>query len=190
MLVLAAAASMFLIPPLCRLAPRLGLVDLPDPRKVHTAPIPRVGGWGITLGMLFPLLLLLPDNPLMQSFVGGALILFGFGVWDDAREIGHWPKFIGQIGAAALVVYYGNLYITSLPFLGDGVLNPLFGRLFTVFALVGAINAVNHSDGLDGLASGECLLSLIALASLGYLADSSLVMTLSLVAIEIGRAHV
>ncbi|HTB66242.1 MAG TPA: MraY family glycosyltransferase [Steroidobacteraceae bacterium] len=183
MLVLAAAASMFLIPPLCRVAPRLGLVDLPDPRKVHTTPIPRVGGWGITLGMLFPLLFLLPDNPLMQSFVIGALILFGFGVWDDAREIGHWPKFIGQIAAAVLVVYYGDLYITSLPFVGDGALSPLFGRLFTVFALVGAINAVNHSDGLDGLASGECLLSLIALASLGYLADSSLVMAMALAAI-------
>jgi UDP-GlcNAc:undecaprenyl-phosphate GlcNAc-1-phosphate transferase len=183
MLVLAAAVSMFLIPPLCRLAPRLGLIDLPDRRKVHKAPIPRVGGWGITLGMLFPLLFLLPNNPLMQSFVAGALILFGFGVWDDAREIGHWPKFIGQFAAAILVVYYGNLYVTSLPFLGDVALDPLLGRPFTVFALVGAINAINHSDGLDGLAAGECLLSLIALASLGYLADSSIVMLLSLAGI-------
>jgi UDP-GlcNAc:undecaprenyl-phosphate GlcNAc-1-phosphate transferase len=183
MLVLAATASMFLIPPIWRLAPRFGLVDLPDPRKVHKTPVPRIGGWGITLGMLFPLLFLLPDDPLMQSFVIGSLILFGFGVWDDAREIGHWPKFIGQTAAAAIVVYYGNLYVTSLPFFGDYALAPAFGRPFTMFALVGAINAINHSDGLDGLAAGECLLSLIAVASLGFLADSSLELNVSLAAI-------
>ncbi len=183
MLVLAAAVSMFLIPPLWRLAPRLGLVDVPDPRKVHTTPIPRIGGWGITLGMLVPLLFLLPSSPLTQSFVIGSLTLFGFGVWDDAREIGHWAKFLGQIAAAVVVVYYGDLYITSLPFFGVDALDPTIGRVFTVFALVGAINAINHSDGLDGLAAGECLLSLLALASLGYLASSSFVMDVSLAAI-------
>jgi UDP-GlcNAc:undecaprenyl-phosphate/decaprenyl-phosphate GlcNAc-1-phosphate transferase len=181
MLVLAATASMFLIPPVWRLAPRLGLVDLPDPRKVHKTPIPRVGGWGIALGMLFPLLFLVQNNPLMQSFVAGSLLLFSFGVWDDARQIGHWPKFLGQIAAAVIVVYYGNLHIASLPFFGD--ISPAISGPFTVFALVGAINAINHSDGLDGLAAGECLLSLIAIASLGYLANNPLMMDLSLATI-------
>ena len=63
---------------------------------------------------------------------------------------------------------------------GSGTLN---GKPFTVFALVGAINAVNHSDGLDGLAAGECMLSLIALATLGFLAGSTLVMGLALAAV-------
>ena len=178
LLVLATVASMFIIPPVWRLAPRLGLLDLPDPRKVHTNPIPRVGGWGITLGMVLPLLFWIDAAPLLQSFIAGALILFAFGVWDDVREIGHWPKFIGQIAAAALVVYYGGLYVVSLPFFGD--VPPVIGEPFTVFAIVGAINAVNHADGLDGLAAGQCLLSLMALAVLGYFADSRLVVGVAL----------
>lgn len=179
---LATIASMFVIPPVWRLAPRFGLLDLPDPRKVHAAPIPRVGGWGIVVGMLLPLVLWLKLEPLWQSFVIGAVTLFAFGVWDDAREISHWPKFLGQIGAAVLVVYYGDLYVTQLPFFSDA-LNPAIGRPFTVFALVGAINAINHSDGLDGLAAGECLLSLTGLAVLGYLCNSPLTVGVAVAAV-------
>jgi len=183
LLVLAATASMLIIPPVWRVAPRLGLVDVPDARKVHNAPVPRVGGWGITLGTLVPLFLWRHADPVVQSYVLGGLVLFVFGVWDDAREIGHWAKFAGQILAALIVVYYGEVYVTSVPFLGDSTLSPALGRPFTVFALVGAINAVNHSDGLDGLAAGECLLSLIALGSLGYLAGSPLVLAVALAAV-------
>lgn len=183
LLVLAATASMLVIPLVWRFAPRLGLVDMPDPRKVHSAPVPRVGGWGITLGTIMPLVLWRHADPVVQSFALGGLILFVFGVWDDAKEIGHWTKFAGQILAALVVVYHGDLYVSSVPFLGDAALSPVLGRPFTVFALVGAINAVNHSDGLDGLAAGECLLSLIALGSLGYLAGSTLVLAIALAAI-------
>jgi UDP-GlcNAc:undecaprenyl-phosphate GlcNAc-1-phosphate transferase len=182
LLVLAATASLFLIPLMWRLAPRFGLVDMPDARKVHTVPIPRVGGWGITLGMLFPLLFWLQTEPLLQSFVLGTLILFAFGVWDDAKQIGHWPKFLGQVAAASVVVYYGNLYVTGLPFVDGNAMSAAIGKPFTVFALVGVINAINHSDGLDGLAAGECLLSLIALASLGLLAGDMVIVGVALAA--------
>ncbi len=180
LLILAATASMLVILPVWRLAPRLGLVDIPDPRKVHKAPVPRVGGWGITLGTFLPLLLWRHGDTMLQSYVLGGLILFAFGVWDDAKEIGHWTKFAGQILAALVVVYHGDLYVTYVPFVGDAGLSPAVGRPFTVFALVGAINAINHSDGLDGLAAGECLLSLIALASLGFLGGSGFVVGIAL----------
>ena len=114
---LAATASMLIIPPLWRLAPRVGLVDQPDPRKVHSTPVPRVGGWGITLGSLIPVVLWAKSGPLPQSFILGSLILFTFGVWDDLKEIGHWPKFVGQLLAAGIVVYHGGLYVSSFPFL-------------------------------------------------------------------------
>ncbi len=58
LLILAAAVSMLMIPLAVRLAPALGLVDMPDARKVHKAPVPRVGGWGIAIGTLVPLLVL------------------------------------------------------------------------------------------------------------------------------------
>lgn len=180
-LILAVAVSMLVIPIARRLAPRLGLVDIPDPRKVHTVPTARVGGWGITLGILVPVLMLKLD-PLVQSFLIGCVTLFVFGLWDDARTIGHWPKFLGQLIAVAVVVYYGELWVSRVPFI-DGALPAAIGKPFTMFALIGVINAINHSDGLDGLAGGEALLSLLALAVLGYTSGSTLVLSVSLATI-------
>lgn len=178
---LAVGASMLLIPVIGRLAPRLGLLDQPDARKVHKAPVPRVGGWGITLGIVLPLLIALPLDPASRSLVIGVLVLFAFGVWDDACCLGHWTKFAGQIGAVSVVVWYGDVWVSRLPF--DVILDPIAGKAFTTFALVGAVNAINHSDGLDGLAGGETVLSLIAIAVLGYVVADVLVVGVALATI-------
>jgi UDP-GlcNAc:undecaprenyl-phosphate GlcNAc-1-phosphate transferase len=175
---LAVAASMLAIPLVSKVAPFLGLLDQPDPRKVHTTPVPRVGGWGITLGAIVPLLVSLQLGPLLQSYVLAVVVLFVFGVWDDARQLGHWTKFAGQFAAVAIVIWHGDLYVTQLPF--DLTLDPLAGKLFTMFALVGVINATNHSDGLDGLAAGESLLSLIGVAVLGYVVGDKVLVGVSL----------
>jgi len=171
LLVMAVPASMLIIPFAWKLAPRLGMIDKPDPRKVHSKPIPRIGGWGIVLGTLLPVVIAMKLDPLVQSFVIGGLTLFLYGMWDDAKELSHWSKFVGQLFAAGLVVYYGDLYVTNFPFFGS--IAPEIGKPFTVFALMGMINAINHSDGLDGLAGGESMLSLIAISYLGYLATNN-----------------
>ena len=179
---LGVAASMLVIPLVWKVAPKVGLIDVPDPRKVHAVPVPRVGGWGITIGTVVPLLLSFPLDPVVQSFLLGAVTLFAFGVWDDVKELGHWPKFAGQLIAVGFVVLHGDLYVTRLPFL-ELTLDPITGRVFTMFALVGAINASNHSDGLDGLAGGEALLSLIAMAALAYVVGDAFVVGVALAAI-------
>ena len=153
------------------LAPRFGMVDKPDPRKVHRLPIARVGGIGIALGAIFAVVLLAPHASLTPPYVIGALILVMFGAWDDARELGHYPKFIGQIAAAAIVIWYGDVCIYQVPFLADP-LPDWIAKPFTLIAIVGVINAINHSDGLDGLAGGETLLSLGAMACLATLAEN------------------
>ncbi len=170
-LITAMVVSMVLIPLMARLAPRIGMIDRPEARKVHVKPIPRAGGVGIVLGALLPLVLWLPFNELFNAYLFGALVLLAFGVWDDIQELGHYVKFIGQFAAVIAVVYYGDLYVTQLPFM-DGELSETAGRIFTVFAMVGMINAVNHSDGLDGLAGGLSLLSLGSMAFLAYLTDA------------------
>jgi UDP-GlcNAc:undecaprenyl-phosphate GlcNAc-1-phosphate transferase len=173
LVVVAMSTSMALIPLMTRLAPALGMMDRPDARKVHTAPIPRVGGIGIVIGALIPLMIWLPWTPLTVSYFLGALVLLVFGLWDDARDLGHYVKFIGQFIAAALVVYYGDLYVYQMPLLTSGALGETGGRIFTVVAIVGMINAINHSDGLDGLAGGESVMSLAAISYLAYLASDT-----------------
>jgi UDP-GlcNAc:undecaprenyl-phosphate GlcNAc-1-phosphate transferase len=182
LLVIAVPASMLIIPFAWKLAPRLGMLDKPDPRKVHTTPIPRIGGWGIVLGTLLPIVIAMKLDPLVQSFVIGGLTLFLYGMWDDAKQISHWAKFSGQLFAAGIVVYYGDLYVSNFPFFGQAI-PPEIGKPFTVFALMGMINAINHSDGLDGLAGGETMLSLIAIAYLGYGAGNTTTVLIAFAAI-------
>jgi UDP-GlcNAc:undecaprenyl-phosphate/decaprenyl-phosphate GlcNAc-1-phosphate transferase len=183
LVVVAMSISMALIPLMIRLAPALGMIDRPDPRKVHSTPIPRVGGIGIVVGALIPLLIWLPSNDLTVSYLLGSAVLLLFGIWDDARELGHYIKFAGQFIAVLLVVYYGGLSVHTLPFTGIGSLNSTLGELFTVFALVGMINAINHSDGLDGLAGGESIMSLAAITFLAYLAGDQTVVFIAVAAI-------
>ena len=172
-LITALVVSMSIIPIMVRLAPRLGMMDRPDPRKVHATPIPRVGGVGIVLGALVPIAMWLPLDALSGAYLFGALVLLVFGVWDDVCELGHYVKFIGQFIAVAAVVYYGDLYVTHFPFMGLEMISDSIGRPFTVFAMMGMINAINHSDGLDGLAGGISLLSLSCMGYLAFLADGS-----------------
>lgn len=170
---MAMAISLVVIPVMVRHAVRLGLVDQPDPRKVHRLPVPRVGGAGIVMGALIPVAVVLRDEPLMLTYILGAVVLAVFGLWDDRKELGHYVKFIGQFIAVVPVVYLGDLYVTNFPLIGEGVIPEYMARAFTLIALVGMINAMNHSDGLDGLAGGEALLTLGVLGFLFFLSGAS-----------------
>ncbi len=176
---MAMAISMAIIPLMMRLAPKIGMIDEPDPRKVHTAPIPRVGGLGIVIGALISMFLWLPFTDLSISIFLGSSILLVFGTWDDVTELGHYVKFVGQIAAACLVVYYGDLYVSYFPMYSYETIPESIGRPFTVVAIVGMINAINHSDGLDGLAGGESLISLSVIAYLAFIFNSDLMLVIS-----------
>jgi UDP-GlcNAc:undecaprenyl-phosphate GlcNAc-1-phosphate transferase len=172
-LITALVVSMAIIPVMVRLAPVLGMIDRPDPRKVHAVAIPRVGGVGIVIGALLPIILLQPMDQTLMAFLFGGFVLLGFGAWDDSHELGHYVKFIGQFIAVLAVVYYGDVYVRHLPLIGDAPLPETVGKLFTVIAMIGMINAINHSDGLDGLAGGESLMSLACIAWLSWLAGGT-----------------
>jgi UDP-GlcNAc:undecaprenyl-phosphate GlcNAc-1-phosphate transferase len=174
----ALAISMATTPVMMRLAPRLHMVDLPDPRKVHAVAIPRVGGIGILLGALVSASLWMEPQHWYGSYFLGSLVLLAFGAADDSMELGHYTKFIGQFIAAIAVVYWGDVWVAHMPFMSHE-LPAAIGKPFTVVALVGVMNAINHSDGLDGLAGGESLLSLGCMAYLGHLAGSMNVVILA-----------
>lgn len=168
-LLTALVISVSIIPVMIRFASNLGMVDMPDPRKVHAFPIPRVGGIGIVVGSLVSILLWVPLDNMMLAYLFGSLVLLVFGALDDSHELGHYVKFIGQFIAVGAVVYWGDVWVSSMPFM-DHPVSEFIGKPFTVIAIVGMVNAINHSDGLDGLAGGESLLSLACLAYLAYLA--------------------
>ena len=169
--IMSMAICMAVIPIMMRIAPYIGMIDSPDGRKVHAVAIPRSGGIGIVVGMLVPLFIWLDTSHFSTSLIIGCSILLLFGAWDDAKNIRPAFKFIGQIAAAMIVVYYGDVYVFHFPFMGVDDLPEYIGKPFTVIAIVGMINALNLSDGLDGLAGGEALISLAAVFYLTYQFD-------------------
>ncbi len=185
-LFLIAAATMIslaVIPIMVRLAPKLGMMDIPDEdRKVHSNPIPRVGGWGIIIGALVPVVTLTDMSPTVLCYLFGCIVLLLFGAMDDKQEMGHYTKFIGQIIAVVPMIYIGGIYASELPFIGE--IPKWFAQAFTMVAMIGVINAINHSDGLDGLAGGEALISLGAIALLAWITPGNeLTIILALAAI-------
>lgn len=173
--------SVLLIPVLIRSSVFLHMVDEPDERKVHTKAIPRCGGLGLAIGVITAFFIFIPfAEPYRSLLIGGAIIVF-FGVLDDVFNLNFKWKFFGQI-IAVLVVMSGGIYLKFLPFAGLDPAPLYIVYPLTVFFVVGVTNAVNLSDGLDGLAAGIMLMSVSATAFYSALVNGSelTIITLSL----------
>ena len=155
-----------LIPLLMRFAPRLGLVDQPGERKVHANPIPRAGGVAIVIAFFIPVMVWYNGTTLLPVLYGSAIIAI-FGFLDDRYNLSYKWKFAAQILAVA-VFLAGNITISKTPFLGLGNVAPWLSYPLLAIFLLGVTNAVNLSDGLDGLAAGASLLSLGFIALIAY----------------------
>lgn len=182
-LVVAAVAT----PLVLRLALKRALYDVPDERKVHTRPTPRLGGVAIVLAFFAPVTgLLLIDagasSALTQSipqviglYVGGVLIA-ALGVFDDLKGANAIQKLVVQVGVAVLMFFLDyRIDAISNPF-GAGALElGVMALPVTVLWFVGVINAVNLVDGLDGLAGGIGFIAVSVLFALGIMGDNVLV---------------
>jgi UDP-GlcNAc:undecaprenyl-phosphate/decaprenyl-phosphate GlcNAc-1-phosphate transferase len=182
-LLVAILITISLMPVLVKVALRLGIVDVPDARKVHSVPIPRIGGVAIALGSFLPFLLWQEVSALIIAWFAGASLLIILGLLDDFRGLNYKIKFLGQIIAALIVIFYGDLRITNLGELlpAGMVISEWFSILLTLVTIIGVTNAINLSDGLDGLAGGICFLSLCCIAYLAFSTDQTLNLFASIV---------
>ena len=166
--IIAMATTMVLIPPLARLAGRMRVLDAPGARKVHAQPMPRVGGIAMLVGVVIALLFWLPAfNQRMLAWLAGAAIVFAFGLWDDRAPLSPAVKLLGQLLAISCVVFVGGIDIATFTLTQRYLLPVWVSVPVTFLFLLGATNAVNLADGLDGLAGGTTLLSCVALGLLG-----------------------
>jgi UDP-GlcNAc:undecaprenyl-phosphate GlcNAc-1-phosphate transferase len=145
---------------------------VPDERKVHTGVVPRVGGIAMVIGAIVPMLLWVPMDQALSGLLTALAVLLLFGTWDDSRDLDYRLKFLGQLLAALIVVYVGYIKIAVFPFAGLDPVPDVVSIPITIVFLIGVTNAVNLSDGLDGLAAGIAFLSLCGVALLAYLADA------------------
>lgn len=160
----ALTTSLIMIPPISHLAVRIGGIDRPDDRKVHTSETPRLGGIAIFCAFLFSVLFFVEIDRQVKAFLAGAVVIFVTGLADDLINLKPGQKLFGQILAASTAIISGGIHLTTL---GDPFgLGPItFGFLaipFTIFAVVGVMNAINLLDGLDGLAGGVSAIACLA----------------------------
>jgi len=174
--------SITLVPLLMRLAPQLGLLDAPNERKVHATPIPRVGGLAMVIAAALPILVWAPLRAELSAMLFAVLVLVAFGVWDDRGDLDYRLKFLGQIIATCIAIVFGGVLITRVPFFPDLTMPFWLGAPLTFFFVVGITNAINLSDGLDGLAGGTTLLILGVIVALALAAGDE-ALTISAVAI-------
>ncbi|MFN2161585.1 MAG: glycosyltransferase family 4 protein, partial [Candidatus Promineifilaceae bacterium] len=162
--------TVMLIPLLKSAALRYNAVDVPNERKVHLHPIPRVGGLAMATGILLSVLFWAPMNTFGMALLSGSVVIVVFALIDDVINLGYRPKLLGQIMAALCVVVFGDLQVRSLGTLlpAGTVLPPAAAIPLTCFLIVAATNAINLSDGLDGLAGGLSLLIFICIGFISY----------------------
>jgi len=167
---LGALVLALILTPLCReFVRKLGMIDQPDPRRIHKRPIPRGGGLSVFFAFqavlgIYILLMGTPISPAYPySFQGTFLIassvLLLLGFIDDKRGLPALIKLLGQISVASFLFFMnirlGGILIEFPPWLD---------YTLTVLWIVGAINAFNLIDGLDGLASGLAMIASIGIA--------------------------
>lgn len=174
--------SAVFLPNILFISYKKSLFDKPDVRKLHTSPVPRLGGVSF-----FPVIfIVMMGSTIIRYLLGGmtldaddylvfvqfgafcigGMLLYLIGVTDDLVGVGYKTKFATQLLSGCLLVLSG-LWINSLG--GIRVLDSLPGIIgvpLTVFLCVYITNAINLIDGIDGLASG---LSVIALTTMGLL---------------------
>ena len=155
-LLFAAGLSCALTPLVKVVAKKIGAMDVPkDNRRMHTTPIPRMGGLAIFAGFLASVLIFGKIDQELQAILLGAVIIVVMGVLDDVITLPAIPKFLVQILAAVIVVLNGCriehfMGITLPTWLSYGA---------TVVWIVAITNAINFIDGLDGLAAGVSAIS-------------------------------
>lgn len=159
-------ATALLIPALGRVAPRFGLLDHPGGRKRHAGAIPLVGGVAMMAVFVVCFFAFGLSRTVTVTLPAAAALMAIGGLFDDRHELGPVSKFGVQIVAALLLAQLGGAQLLHLgELVRPGLL--MLGALalpFTVFAIVGVMNAVNMADGIDGLAGGLSFVAALALA--------------------------
>lgn len=142
------------IPLVKRIAKHIGAIDIPNERKVHKNPIPRLGGLGIYAGFLLGYILFGHPSLQMNSILIGSFIIIITGLCDDIKPIKPLPKLLGQIAAACILVFYGNIVLNNITVFGQDIEFGIFAYPITIMFVVACTNVINLIDGLDGLSGG------------------------------------
>ncbi len=200
----AMAVAAALTPLAAKLARRIGAIDFPRARGLNQRPTPKLGGLAILVGVLVSSAIWLPGAIRLHhvlhappgsggtvhtwAIIAGAVLIALVGALDDWRALSPPVKFVGQIAVAVIAVAGGvRVDDLTLPFIGN-LQFPHEGGVLSAIWLVGLMNVVNFSDGVDGLAAGLCTIDGIAFAIIVFALPGAAVGAAILAALTAGAA--
>lgn len=142
-------SALLLTPASAWVAVKIGALDVPDARKVHTWPVPRIGGLAVYLAFMAALARNQQFSTGIYGIMAGGTMVFVLGFFDDWKGLSARTRLFWQASAALVVTFFGlRLSLpTATPF------EPVVSTVLSVVWLVGIINAFNFMDGIDGLAA-------------------------------------
>ena len=152
------------MPVIIKIAHHVNALDMPNERKVHKEPMPRMGGLAIFIGFLVGYMLFCNQTVQMNSILIGSFFIILVGIFDDIKPLSPSIKFCGQLLAAIIVVYYGNIVMQDISAFGIYIDFGIFAGPITILFITAVINCMNLIDGLDGLAGGIATIFFITIA--------------------------
>lgn len=179
--------SALLVPFVKKIAEFVGALDMPNKRKVHKEPIPRLGGLAIFFSFLLGYMLFARQSIEMIAILIGSFVIVMTGVIDDIKPLPPKYKFAGQLIAALIVVLYGGIIVNDISAFGLYIVfNPIIAKIISVIFILGCINCINLIDGLDGLASGISSIYFLTIGIIAVIIGQAVSLDVSLTFIMLG----
>src|SRR6266852_4089805 len=179
--VIALAASLALTVPVRALAIRVGMVDLPGPRKVHLKPIPLLGGLAIYGGVMLAILIVFDGAARSQviGIVSGATLVTVVGFLDDRGWLHHQIKLFAGMPLAAVILLISGIHAQVFSLVIHGSLGYWMDAALTIVWVVGITASFSILDHMDGLCAGVAAMASVFFAMIAYLNGQTLVATLA-----------
>src|SRR6266478_5162503 len=174
-------ASLFLTVPVRALALRVGMVDLPGPRKVHLQPIPLLGGLAMYAGVVLGVLFLFngPARAQIEGILAGATLIAAVGILDDRGLLHHQVKLFVGMPLAAGILLLSGIRAQVFNTIFGGRTGDLLDIVLTVVWVVGITASFSILDHMDGLCAGIAAMASVFFAMLAYLNGQMLVTVLA-----------
>lgn len=162
--------SLITVPFAKKIAFHIDALDYPNQRRLNKVPMPDLGGFAIFVAFLVGYMFFGQGNIQMLSILIGSFFMILMGLCDDIKPLGAKWQLLVQLFAACVIVFYGHITLDEVSILGFRLtFFAPWNYLITIAFMIGIINTINLSDGLDGLCSGISTIYFMTVSIIAFL---------------------
>lgn len=166
-------SSLIVTPIVEKIAYHVKALDYPNARRTNKVPMPTLGGLAIFFSFMLGYMLYARSSVQMLSILMGSFLLIFMGFIDDINPLKAKYQLVVQLIAAGIVVFYGNITLDFITFVGFNITFAApWNYIITMILIVAIINTINLSDGLDGLSSGVSSIYFLTIAIIAYIMNA------------------